>query len=71
VNALCMGATDTPMIRGVMVREPTADELSAWMRPEQTAEILVQLLSEGPNGRTGDNIALWAGHPCILPPPEG
>ena len=40
------------------------------MKPEETANVLVQLLLEGSDGRTGDNIGLYAGHPCVLPDPE-
>ena len=28
------------------------------------------VLEEGPGGRTGDNIGRYAGHPCVLPPPD-
>ena len=38
------------------------------MEPEQVAAVLVELLAEGPSGRTGDSVELWAGHPCVLPP---
>ena len=38
------------------------------MAPEQVAAVLVELLAEGPEGRTGDSIELWVGHPCVLPP---
>jgi hypothetical protein len=32
------------------------------------AEVLVELLAEGPSGRTGDSITLWAAHPTVLSP---
>ena len=28
------------------------------------------IIEEGPNGRTGDNVGLYAGFDCILPPAE-
>jgi NAD(P)-dependent dehydrogenase (short-subunit alcohol dehydrogenase family) len=60
VNGICMGATDTPMLR--RFAGGVADEVVAsWMRPEQICEILVELLAEGPNGRTGHNLGLWVG----------
>ena len=70
VNNLCMGATDTEMLRGWMGDDPPAEYVATWMRPEQIAQILVELLEEGPDGRTGNNIGLYAGRPCVLPPPE-
>ncbi len=70
VNNLCIGATDTEMIRSWS--GPNADPVwvDSWMKPEETAEVLVQLLLEGPSGRSGDNIGLYAGFPCVLPDPE-
>jgi NAD(P)-dependent dehydrogenase (short-subunit alcohol dehydrogenase family) len=70
VNLLCMGATDTDMLRGFLGREPDPDYLATWMKPEQIAQILVELLEEGPEGRTADSIGLYAGQPCVLPPPR-
>lgn len=70
VNNLCMGATDTEMLRGWLGDDPPADYVATWMQPEQVAQVLVELLEEGPNGRSGNNIGLYAGEPCVLPPPE-
>ena len=70
VNNICMGATDTEMLRGFIGREPDPEYLATWMKPEQTAQILVELLEEGPNGRTANSIGLYAGFPCVMPPPE-
>jgi hypothetical protein len=39
------------------------------MTPEGVAGVLVDLINEGPGGRTGDCVQLWAGHPTVLPPP--
>ena len=60
-----MGPTNTPMYRshlGEAAPPPTM------MEPEQIAAVLVELIAEGPSGRTGDSVELWAGHPCVLPP---
>jgi NAD(P)-dependent dehydrogenase (short-subunit alcohol dehydrogenase family) len=58
VNALCMGATDTPMLRE-FAGDVGDDVIAGWMQPEQLAQILVELLAEGPDGRTGHNLGLW------------
>jgi hypothetical protein len=58
------------MLRGFLGREPDPDYLATWMKPEQIAQILVELLEEGPDGRTADSIGLYAGQPCVLPPPR-
>jgi NAD(P)-dependent dehydrogenase (short-subunit alcohol dehydrogenase family) len=68
VNALCMGATDTPMLRGLWEGDPPADFARTWMRPEQIAQQLVDLLCEGPTGRTGENVGAWIGEPVVLGP---
>ena len=70
VNNLCIGATDSEMIRSWSGPNPDPAWVESWMKPEETAEVLVQLLLEGPEGRTGDNIGLYAGFPCVLPDPE-
>lgn len=68
INALCMGATDTPMLRGLWPGDPPADFARTWMRPEQIARQLIDLLAEGPDGRTGENIGAWVGEPVELGP---
>lgn len=70
VNNICMGATDTEMLRGWLGDDPDPEYLATWMKPEQTAQILVELLEEGPEGRTANSIGLYAGYPCEMPPPE-
>lgn len=70
VNNLCMGATDTEMLREWIGTEPDPAYLATWMTPEGIARVVLDLIGEGPNGRTGDNIGLWAGHPTVLPPIE-
>ncbi|WP_322767441.1 SDR family oxidoreductase [Frankia sp. Cr1] len=65
VNSFGMGATDTPMYRRFLGDRPPAPGL---MAAGDVAAVLLDLLAEGPQGRTGDSIQLWVGHPCILPP---
>jgi NAD(P)-dependent dehydrogenase (short-subunit alcohol dehydrogenase family) len=68
VNNICMGATDSEMVRGWHGNDPATT--AGWMKPEQTAQIVVELLEEGPEGRTANSIGLYAGYPCVMPPPE-
>lgn len=70
VNNVCMGATDTEMLRSWIGSEPDPEYLATWMTPEGIAEVVINLINEGPGGRTGDNIGLWAGHPTVLPAVE-
>jgi len=69
VNNLCLGATDTPMLRSFLGEAPDPDVLASSLRPADVAAVVLELLAEGPDGRTGDNIGLWVGHPCVLPAP--
>ena len=65
VNALCMGATDTPMLRGLFDGDPPANFAATWMQPEQIGQQLIDLLHDG---RTGENIGAWIGEPVELGP---
>ena len=66
VNAFCMGATDTPMLRGLFEGGRLPDDLAeVVMQPGQIAQLLVDLLQDG---RTGENIGAWAGEPVELGP---
>lgn len=66
VNALCMGATDTPMLRGLFPDGRLPEDLArVVMQPEQIAGLLIDLLRDG---RTGENIGAWAGEPVTLGP---
>lgn len=66
VNSFGMGATATPMYLGFLGDRPPAPGV---MTPEGVASVLVDLINEGPHGRNGDCVQLWAGHPTVLPPP--
>jgi meso-butanediol dehydrogenase/(S,S)-butanediol dehydrogenase/diacetyl reductase len=66
VNALCMGATDTPMLRGLFPdKQLPADMASVVMKPEQIAQQMIDLFKDG---RTGENIGAWVGYPVELGP---
>ena len=77
VNALCMGATDSWMIRDFFgypqtkgeEDEEQAAEVATWMAKEDTAQVLLNLLKEGPDGRNAQNINLCVGRPTVLEPP--
>ncbi len=68
VNALAMGATDTEMLRGLFDGDPPAEFAATWMKSEQIAGQLLDLLREGPQGRSGENIGAWTGEPVELGP---
>jgi len=68
VNALCMGATDSHMLRSYFNFQPPAEEAARWMKAEAIASVLIDLLREGPAGRTGENIGIAVGHAIELPP---
>jgi 3alpha(or 20beta)-hydroxysteroid dehydrogenase len=67
VNSFSMGATDSPMVRSFFIT-PTAEQISTWIKPEALCALAVQLLEEGPGGRTGENIGSWIGFDVALQP---
>ncbi|MGI9053686.1 MAG: SDR family NAD(P)-dependent oxidoreductase [Ilumatobacteraceae bacterium] len=68
VNGLCMGATDSLMLRSLFEPDgPPAETVARWKRPEQLGEFLVELLEEGPSGRTGWNLPVWVDDPIVMP----
>jgi NAD(P)-dependent dehydrogenase (short-subunit alcohol dehydrogenase family) len=69
VNQFCMGATDTNMLRAFYGYGPEAESDPAWMRPEDNARVLIELLEEGPTGRNAQNINFCVGRPVRLEPP--
>ena len=71
VNAFCMDATDSAMIRyasGEFNREISEEVTRTWMTPRQIADLMLDLYAEGPQGRSGENIGIWLNHPIQLPP---
>ena len=69
VNELCMGATDGELLREFLAERATPEMIATWIQPDDVAAVLVELLAEGPSGRTGTQIGLWVGYPARLPPP--
>ena len=77
VNGMCMGATDSWMIRDFYgfpqtpgeETEEQMEEVSTWMAKADTAQVVMNLLKEGPEGRTAQNINLCVGRPTKLEPP--
>jgi NAD(P)-dependent dehydrogenase (short-subunit alcohol dehydrogenase family) len=67
VNALCMGATDSHMLRSFFNHNPPPEEVARWMKPDDVANLMLDLIREGPDGRTGENIGIWVGHEIKLP----
>jgi NAD(P)-dependent dehydrogenase (short-subunit alcohol dehydrogenase family) len=69
VNGMCMGATDTPMLRGLFPDKKLPPQMAETvMKAEDIAGQLIDLLKEGPLGRTGENIGAWVGYPIELGP---
>lgn len=72
-----MGATDSWMIRDFFGFPQTPgeenaeqrEEVDTWMAKEDTAQVVMNLLKEGPGGRTAQNINLCIGRPTVLEPP--
>jgi NAD(P)-dependent dehydrogenase (short-subunit alcohol dehydrogenase family) len=68
VNALCMGATDSHMLRSFHNLNPESfppEEVALWMKAEDVARLMIDLIRDG---RTGDSIGIAMGHPIVLPP---
>lgn len=69
VNALCMGATDTPMLRNLFEGGRLPQDLAdVVMQPEQMAGLMLDIIREGPEGRSGENVGAWVGAPVELGP---
>lgn len=67
VNGLCMGATDTPMLRGLFPDGKFPPSLEGVVMDPAT--IAGQLLALLEDGRTGENIGAWVGEPVVVPEP--
>jgi NAD(P)-dependent dehydrogenase (short-subunit alcohol dehydrogenase family) len=66
VNGMCMGATDTPMLRGLFPDGQLPPDMAASvMSAEAIAGQMIDLLKDG---RTGENIGAWVGYPIELGP---
>ncbi|MBA59096.1 MAG: hypothetical protein CMQ40_07970 [Gammaproteobacteria bacterium] len=64
VNGMCMGAVDTPMLRGLYPDEKLpADMAAVVMSSEQIAQQLMDIVS---SERTGENFGAWVGEPVSI-----
>ncbi len=68
VNCMAMGATDTSMLRNFLGDAVTPELAATWMRPEDSAQVVVDIIKEGEGGRTGETINLCHGRPTVLEP---
>jgi NAD(P)-dependent dehydrogenase (short-subunit alcohol dehydrogenase family) len=69
VNGLAMGAVDTPMLRGLFADGELPEDLARdVMSADRIADLMLALIDEGADGRTGENIGAWVGAPVELPP---
>jgi NAD(P)-dependent dehydrogenase (short-subunit alcohol dehydrogenase family) len=66
VNAFCMDATDSPMLRYFAGPDVSAEARARWMDPKAVCGLAVELIVEGPQGRTGENIGVWCGFEVAL-----
>jgi NAD(P)-dependent dehydrogenase (short-subunit alcohol dehydrogenase family) len=64
VNAICMGATDSYMLRSFHNHKPPPEEVARWMKAEDLARLVLDLMRDG---RSGDYIGVAVGHPIVLP----
>ena len=69
VNQFCMGATDSHMLRGFHNFDPSPEEEASWMRAEDSARVLIELLEEGPAGRNAQNMNFCVGRAVELEAP--
>ena len=65
VNGLCMGATDTAMLRGLFADGKLPPSLPV-MTAQAIADFGIEIIE---NGRSGENVGAWAGEPLVLPSP--
>ena len=63
VNGMCMGAVDTPMLRGLF---PDGELPVALGDVMQDADIAQQMMDIIASGRTGENFGAWVGEPVTI-----
>jgi len=68
VNAFCMGATDSHILRGFHDFDPSEEEVASWMLAEDNAQAMIDMLLEGPSGRNAQNVNFCIGRPVQLEP---
>ncbi|MCY3505760.1 MAG: SDR family NAD(P)-dependent oxidoreductase [Chloroflexi bacterium] len=66
VNGICLGATDSHMLRGFTGEENlTPEVIASWMKPADVAQVVMDLIEDG---RSGYNIPVWVDDPVVLTP---
>ncbi len=78
VNAMCMGATDSHMIRTFFnyadneedINPDAKADIDTWMTKEDSAQVVIDLLKEGPDGRNANNMNLCIGRETVLLPAQ-
>jgi NAD(P)-dependent dehydrogenase (short-subunit alcohol dehydrogenase family) len=68
VNSFSMGATDSNMLRGFHKFAASEAEIASWMNAERVCDLAIEMIKEGPGGRTGENIGVWVGFEIELKP---
>jgi NAD(P)-dependent dehydrogenase (short-subunit alcohol dehydrogenase family) len=64
VNGMCMGATDTPMLRGLfLTNQLPAEMASVVMKAEDLAGQMIEIIA---SGRTGENFGAWVGEEITI-----
>ncbi|HIL83320.1 MAG: SDR family oxidoreductase [bacterium] len=64
VNGMCMGATDTPMLRGLFpTKQLPAEMASVVMKAEDIAGQMIEIIA---SGRTGENFGAWVGEEITI-----
>ena len=64
VNGMCMGATDTPMLRGLFpTKQLPAEMASVVMKAEDLAGQMIEIIA---SGRTGENFGAWVGEEITI-----
>jgi 3-oxoacyl-[acyl-carrier protein] reductase len=66
VNAFCMDATESHMLRFFAGPDVADDAKARWMDPRKVCGLALELIAEGPRGRTGENFGVWCGFDIAL-----
>ena len=66
VNGICLGATDSHMLRSFTGEANlTPEVIAGWMKPADVAQVVIDLMKDG---RSGYNIPVWRADPVVLTP---
>ncbi len=64
VNGMCMGATDTPMLRGLFPTGKLPREMANIVMKDE--DIAAQMMEIVASGRTGENFGAWVGEDITI-----